>query len=232
MSLTNRFAIDTTASERSRSGTILQLTAITLTISLSVMGLVIETGRLMARSREVQTAADSAAMVAAEMLNHQATTTTARTTAINFASTYNGVTPGSVLVNLPPTSGSFANQSGFAEARVTYSLDTPLGRLLNASTHTPLHARAVAGPKATAWNDVLLALDPQSVPGLSATGSGQLRLEGDCATNSNGGGFDETGQTVSGLPGYGAEVSLAGTLLAHQVRVTGGVNAPGNFAGL
>ena len=138
MSLTNRFAIDTTASERSRSGTILQLTAITLTISLSVMGLVIETGRLMARSREVQTAADSAAMVAAEMLNHQATTTTARTTAINFASTYNGVTPGSVLVNLPPTSGSFANQSGFAEARVTYSLDTPLGRLLNASTQTPI----------------------------------------------------------------------------------------------
>jgi len=217
---------------RCRQGTILQLTAITLTISLSMMGLVIETGRLMARSREVQTAADSAALVAAEMLNRQATNTTARTTAISFASTYNGVTPGSVLINLPPTSGPYANTTGFAETRITFWLDTPLGRLLNASTHTPLHARALAGPKATPWTDVVLALDTNSVPGITATGSGQLRVEGDCATNSHGGGIDENGQTVTGLAGYGAQVSLAGSISSHQVRVTGGVNAPSNFVGL
>jgi hypothetical protein len=197
-----------------------------------MMGLVIETGRLVARSREVQTAADSAALVAAEMLNRQSTNTVARTTAVNFVSTHNGVTPGSVLVNMPPTTGPFANQSGFAEAKITYWLETPLGRLLNASHQTPLHARALAGPKPTPWKDVLLALDTLSVPGIAATGTGQLRIEGDCATNSHGGGIDENGGTVSGLPGYGAEVSLAGSLLAHQVRVTGGVNAPGNFSGL
>ncbi|MFN8854821.1 MAG: pilus assembly protein TadG-related protein [Planctomycetaceae bacterium] len=217
---------------RSRTGTILPLTAITISISLSMMGLVIETGRLVARSREVQTAADSAALVAAEMLNRHSTNTVARTTAVNFVSTHNGVTPGSVLVNMPPTTGPFANQSGFAEAKITYWLETPLGRLLNASHQTPLHARALAGPKPTPWKDVLLALDTLSVPGIAATGTGQLRIEGDCATNSHGGGIDENGGTVSGLPGYGAEVSLAGSLLAHQVRVTGGVNAPGNFSGL
>jgi hypothetical protein len=215
-----------------RCGTILVLTAITLTVSMSMLGLVIETSRLLARSQEIQTAADSAALVAAEMLNRGATNTTTRTTTVNFASTYNGVTPGSVQILLPPQTGPYANQSKYAEVNLTSWFDTPLARLVHGATSTRLRARAVAGPKSVPHSDLLLALDNQSVPGIRANGPGQLRIEGDCMVNSRGGGVDEHGLPVNGLAGFGAEVAQAGLLLANQVRVTGGVNDPTRFQGL
>jgi Flp pilus assembly protein TadG len=194
--------------------------------------LVIETSRMMARSEEIQTAADSAALVAAEMLNRGATNTTARTTTINFASTYNGVTPGSVQLDLPPSTGPYANQSSYAEVKMISGFETPLARLVQGSSTALLHARAVAGPKTAPWPDLLLTLDNQSVPGLQASGPGQLRVEGTCTVNSRGGGVDETGLPVTGLAGYGAQVSQLGLLIASQVRVTGGVNDPTRFEGL
>lgn len=215
-----------------RCAAILPLTAITLTALMAMLGLVIETSRLMARSQEVQTAADSAALVAAEMLNRGETTTTARTTAIDFTSTHNGVTPGSIQISLPPLTGPYVSQAKYAEVNITSYFDTPLARLLDGATSSRLRARAVAGPKSSPWPDLLLTLDKTSVPGLLASGPGQLRVEGDCVVNSRGGGFDETGQAVAGLAGFAAQIDQPGLLLANQVRVTGGVNAPASFQGL
>lgn len=215
-----------------RRAAILQLTAITLTALMAMLGLVIETSRLMARSQEVQTAADSAALVAAVMLNRGATNTSARTTAINFASSYNGVTPGSIQISLPPATGPYVSLAKYAEVTMTSAFDTPLARLVHGTSTSLLRARAVAGPKTAPWPDLLVTLDKTSVPGLLASGPGQLRVEGDCVVNSRGGGFDETGQAVAGLAGFAAEVDQPDLLLANQVRVTGGVNAPGSFQGL
>lgn len=199
---------------------------------MSMLALVIETNRLLARSREIQTAADSAALVAAEVLNRGGGYTTARTTACSFVSSYNGVSQAGVQVSMPPQSGPFVNQTGFAEVNMLSYFDTPLARLLNGTTTSSLRARAVAGPKSAPWPDLLLTLDNESVPGLMANGPGQLRIEGDCVVNSRGGGFDETGQAVVGLAGFGAQANQPGVLLANQVRVAGGVNAPGSFQGL
>jgi hypothetical protein len=214
-----------------RRGTVMIMTAISLTASVAMLALVMEASRMSARSSEIQTAADSTALVAAEMLNRQATTSTARLAAMNFGATYNGVTAGSYTFYFPPSTGPYAGQQGYVESVVSSPFSTPLATVLGGTRNTILHARAVAGPKSTPWPDLLLALDPNSIPGIQASSSGQLRVEGAVATNSRGGGLDEKGQPVSGS-GFGAQLSQSGTLLASQVRVSGGVNDPTFFRGL
>ena len=215
-----------------RQGTVLVMTAITLAVSVSMLALVMEASRMSARSSELQTAADSTALVAAEMLNRQATTSTARLAAMNFGATYNGVTAGSLSFNFPPSSGPYAGQLGYVESVVSSPFSTPLAPVLGGTRNTMLHARAVAGPKSIPWPDLLLALDPQTIPGILSSGTGQLRVEGAVATNSRGGGLDEKGLPVAGTSGFGAQLSQSGQLLASQFRVSGGVNDPTYFRGL
>jgi hypothetical protein len=215
-----------------RRGTVLVMTAISLTASVAMLALVVESSRMMARSSEVQIAADSTALVAAQMLNQQATNSAARLAAVNFGSTYNGVQSGAYTLNFPPTSGPYAGQQGYVESLVSSPYSTPLATVLGGTRNTMLHGRAVAGPKATPWPDLLLALDPQSIPGIVGSGTGQLRVEGAVRTNSVGGGLDEKGQPISGATGFGIQLAQAGRMVASEVRVCGGVNDPTYFSGL
>ena len=215
-----------------RRGTVLVMTAISLTASVAMLALVMESSRMMARSSEVQIAADSTALVAAQMLNQGSTTSTARLAAVNFGSAYNGVSSGAYSLNFPPASGPFAGQPGYVESLVSSSYSTPLATVLGGTSNTTLHARAVAGPKAMPWPDLILALDPESIPGILGSGTGQMRVEGAVRANSRGGGLDEKGQPITGATGFGIELVQAGRMLASQVRVCGGVNDPTYFSGL
>ena len=219
------------AAPQFRRGTVMVMTAISLTASVSMLALVMESSRMMARSSEVQIAADSTALVAAQMLSQQALTSTARTTAVNFGTTYNGVGSGYTL-NFPPASGPYAGQQGCVESLVSAPFSTPLATVLGGTRNTILHARAVAGPKSTPSPDLLVALDPDSIPGIVGSGTGQLRVEGGVRTNSRGGGLDEKGVAISGATGFGVQLSQADRLAASQVNVVGGVNDPTFFSGL
>src|SRR5258705_1364500 len=85
-----------------RSGKILVLLALMLTLLMGMAGLVIDSGLLFASHRNVQNVADSAALAAAMELFRGGTPVQAKDAAKTFVTTYNGLTKATVTVNIPP----------------------------------------------------------------------------------------------------------------------------------
>ena len=112
---------------RNENGQTLVLTALCMTAMLGFMALALDVGLLFRARRNMQTAADSAAIAGAQDYMWNASTTTARTQAKN-ASTANGYTDGAsgavVTVNIPPTSGPNTGSAGFIEAIVSQPVST------------------------------------------------------------------------------------------------------------
>src|SRR5579863_935716 len=107
---------------RSEEGQTLVLTALCMTAMLGFMALSVDVGVLFRAKRCMQTAADSAAIAAAQDYMWNQSTTTAQA-AGKAASSTNGYTDStnsvSVSINVPPLNGPNAGAAGFAEAIVT-----------------------------------------------------------------------------------------------------------------
>src|SRR4051812_10784734 len=103
-----------------RPGKILVTFVLTLPILLGMVGLVLDSGLLLASQRSGQNAADAAAMAAAMDLYRGATAATATTTATTFVqnSSYNDLSSANVTINIPPTSGQYIGNNHYAEAIV------------------------------------------------------------------------------------------------------------------
>ncbi len=131
---------------RNENGQTLVLTALCMTAMLGFMALALDVGLLFRARRNMQTAADSAAIAGAQDYMWNASTTTARTAAKN-ASTANGYTDGAsgavVTVNLPPTSGPNTGSAGFIEAIVSQPVSTVFMGIFSRSS-VNVSARAVA----------------------------------------------------------------------------------------
>jgi len=131
---------------RSEEGQTLVLTALCMTVMLGFMAVSIDVGVLFRSKRCLQTAADAAAVAAAQdyMWNQSSTSATA---AGKAASSVNGYTDGTngvaVYINAPPANGPNTGVAGFAEAIVTQPVGTPFMAMFGRN-NVSVVARAVA----------------------------------------------------------------------------------------
>ena len=196
---------------RDESGQTLIFVALSLTCILGFAAMATDVGSLLHARRDLQTAADSAAIAGAveENLNPAAANVQAAAAA---AATQNGITGGSkgavVTVNDPPLSGPHAGAAGYVEVIVSQSEPVFLMKLFGFNT-MQVAARAVAfnGAKSTAC---VLALNQTAQDTIHLQGSFNVSVPG-CQVIDN-------SANASALVFTGA----GGILTAGSVGVVGG----------
>ena len=198
------------------------------------VGLVIDGGLLMAGQRQAQNAADAAALAGAMNMMQGGTITTARAAANPFLAS-NGLSNAPALVsgtsfNIPPKQGPFKGNSQYVEVIVTNPVQTYFIQAVGASSTANVTARAVAGYEAVTAGEGGAVLDPTAVPGLSISGGATLLVHGRVVINSQGAGYDQSGNYINlGYSQYAATTGNNSTLQGTDIRVVGGVDTPANF---
>ena len=213
-----------------RHGMVAVQVTLALTALLSVAALSLDVGVLLAERRHAQAVADAAALSGAIDLytNYQTysgndTKGTAKTSALTTAKDNgysNDGTTSTVTVNIPPTSGNFANKAGYVEVIVQYNQTRGFSRILGSGT-IPVKARAVATGRWVVPKGGILALDPVASGAVTASGGGNINTNGGTViidSNNNG---TNGALTVSG----------GGTITANEFDITGSykgtVGSPG-----
>ncbi len=129
---------------KDESGQAMVLTLLCMTCLLGFVGFAADVGTLFHAKRNLQIAADSAAIAGAAELNYGD-----MTAAADAAAAQNGVVigtnGGAVAVNSPPKEGAYAGLSGYVEAIVSQNQPTFFMKVFNIGSQT-VAARAVA------WN--------------------------------------------------------------------------------
>src|SRR5262249_36122566 len=136
-----------------RRGAIAVQVAVCFTALLSVTALAIDGGVVTAEKRHAQSTADAAALAPATQLYKNRLSITngtpdpggkaaASATAIAAANGYTSPNA-TVTVHIPPTSGNFVGQLGYAEVLVQYNSPRSFSALFGSGT-LPVPARAVA----------------------------------------------------------------------------------------
>jgi hypothetical protein len=155
---------------------------------LGVVAIAVDGGVLLDDQQQLQTVADAAALAAATDLytnyptNQGADTKgtaaqSAQTTAAanGFANGANGAT---ITVNIPPQSGTFSGQAGYAEVIVQYNQVRYFSTIFGQGA-IPVQARAVArGMQKPYANAAILLLDTDDVGTYNGTGNGQVVVTG------------------------------------------------------
>jgi Flp pilus assembly protein TadG len=215
---------------RPLSGAILAIVAILLPVLLGMVGLVIDGGLLMAAHRQARNAADAGALAAAMDLLAGRASSVAGHTATTYVQQYNGMQNSQVTVNIPPASGPHKGSWDYAEVIVSRPSPTIFIQVLGLNADPVVVGRSVAGYRPIQSPVRVLALNPAARPGLDVGGGGSVLVNGPVATNSEGGGVDQFGQSVAnGNTGTAASVSNNATFRATSIRTVGGVNNPANF---
>ncbi len=119
------------------------LAALFLPVLMGFLALAVDAGVMFRAEREMQTAADSAALAGAEEINFGDVTAAAKADAKRNGVT-DGVNGATVKVNNPPLNGPNAGQGGFVEVIVSQPQLTYFLNVLNRGSMT-VGARAVAG---------------------------------------------------------------------------------------
>ena len=229
-----------------RPGKTLVMFAILLPALLGMTGLVIDGGLLMAAHRQLQNAADAAALAAAMDKHRGATDATALASANSFmaGNGMNGVSlvlnaGSSNALNIPPqdpgnTGSPYKDNANFAEAIVTRQVNTFFMPVLGVNS-SQITARAVAGFEPVGAGEGAIVLDPTEAPGLAvSSNNSRLVVNGSVVVNSQGKGLDAYGDTVSGQYAQTA-VATGGPnivpkpIVATDLQLVGGVDEPGNI---
>jgi hypothetical protein len=203
---------------RPRRAKVAALTALALVPVLSVAALAIDGGMLLSNRRQAQRAADSAALAAAVDLFTNWNTNggsdksgsaakSALTTAAANGYSNDGVSS-TVTVNIPPQSGPFAGQKGFAEVVITYNQSRFLSGVLGSGA-LKVGARAVARGTWVPANPGILVLDQTDNNTLDVTSSGDV-------TVTNGGSIDVDSKSANG----GATCSNSGNITASTINLS------------
>jgi hypothetical protein len=217
-----------TRSQR-RRGTVAVLVAISLIVIIGITAIAVDGGLLLDQRRRAQSAADTAALAAAEDLYYNyfsgqgldPNNTAQKSALANAAANgYNndGVTS-TVTVNIPPSSGPYAGQASYAEVIIQYNQVRGFSNIFGDGP-IPVKARAVARGAWTTIRNGILVLDPTLKGSLSTGGGGSINLTGGApvivdsnnpqAAVANGGGamsapvFDITGIPGTATPGGGS----------------------------
>jgi Flp pilus assembly protein TadG len=193
------------------SGQTLIFVALSMTFILGVVGMATDVGTLLHDRRNLQIAADSAAIAGAveENINPAVANVQA---AGQRAATQNGITNGSngavVTINTPPASGPHAGAAGYVEAIVTQTEPVFFMKLFS-FTSMNVGARAVAFNGAKNQG-CMLALNPTASDTIHLQGSFDVSAPG-CAVIDDSNASDALVFTGGG-----------GTLTAGSVGVVGG----------
>jgi Flp pilus assembly protein TadG len=149
-------------SRHPRRGFIAVKLALLLTVIVGIVAINLDGGRMMDERRHAQAAADAAALAAAANLyeaywTDRGTDTSgaAHAAALESASA-NGYPAAAVTVNIPPLSGTFAGQAGYAEVIINTALDATFGQFFT-GTGLPVSARGVARGQPLAIGVITLA---------------------------------------------------------------------------
>ena len=188
---------------RDESGQTLIFVALSLTCILGFVGLATDVGAMFHFKRNLQIAADSAAVAGAWQLKLSGTSVTS---AAKAAATANGITTG-VTVNNPPAGGPHTGNAAYVEVIITQSNPLIFSSVLGIIS-MPVAARAVAfaGAKNTGC---VLALNPSATDTIHLQGSFNVDVPG-CAV------VDDS-NAAGALTFTGA----GGTLTAGSVGVVG-----------
>lgn len=210
-----------------RCGVTLVMFVVLLPVLIGFVGLVIDTGLLIATMRQTQNAADAAALAAArDMLTLSRNPDAGvdpRLSAQNYAEQNGMASPANVQVNIPPLSGPYAGDTNYVEVIITKPLRTVFIQAVGINPEQQVTARAVAGFEFARFSDVLILLHPnpspsqQGGPGLRVDGTGLLLVDGGIAVNSEAP-VAATSQMQEGRGVY-----------ARNMEVVGGVVNPDEF---
>ncbi len=188
---------------RLEHGQVLALVAISMVILLGFLALAVDVGLLWNERREMQTAADAAAVAAAVALREGDDVTSAG----KSAATHNSFTDGSsnvtVTINNPPASGTYAGNASYVEAIVDQPQPTYFLRALG-YTSVDVSTRAVSGE--INGPACMYSLDPTASKTFSESG-GTSSIVANC------------GLLVKSTDTDGLDVSGGGTLHASSIGV-------------
>lgn len=145
-------------------------------VLVGFVALSIDTGFLMAERRQVQSAADAAALAAAVSIMDDMTDGEVDAAAIAYATDNAGVSAADVTVNWPPSAaaGEYAGDDDFVEVIVQKDVERFfLGAIYSGPWE--VSARAVAGLESENFDAALLALNPDA-GGIDTSGSTNIRV--------------------------------------------------------
>lgn len=214
-----------------RRGAIVVIVAVSLTILLGVAAIVLDGGLLLDDAGRIQAAADAAALAAADdMFSNWSANSgtdpsgTARTSALSTASANgfsNDGTTSVVTVNIPPTSGNFANKAGYAEVIIQYNQTRGLSKIFG-SGNLSVKGRAVA--YGNPGNIGILILNKHIQGALEIRGNVNVQNGGQLWSNS-----DNTSANDSASLGASGSVYLGSgaTLTAGGINVFNSLVADG-----
>jgi Flp pilus assembly protein TadG len=167
--------------QKDEAGQVLVMTALSMTVLVGFLALAIDVGMLFRAKRNMQIAADAAAIAGALDYKYNGSITSAQTAA-EAAATANGVTSTGtcpisdhtktyVCINIPPVYGANAGTSGFVEALISQPNQTIFMPMVSHTTIMSVGARAVAGSGTSSACIWTLA---KSGKDISLTGSGSI----------------------------------------------------------
>lgn len=207
-----------------QQGSILVLWALTLTATIGMIGLGLETGNWYLVKRNLQSAADVAAIGGAYEATSDARTSVARTEmSRNGFSSSNGVT---ITINNPPTSGSYTSSNNAVEIIASQPQSKMFSAVLMSQTPT-VRVRSVA-IRNTAGTACILALNSLSADTLVETGTATLNMPS-CmvaANSSNNGAISVGGHSTMNVQGLytpgGYSVTGSASFTSATTPVTDG----------
>lgn len=199
---------------KDESGQTLIMVALGMTMLLGFAGFATDVGVMLHEKRELQSAADSAALAGASAMNSGGTATTAQTAGENDVA-LNGFSGATVTINTPPTDdpNPNINTAGYVEAIVTQSSPTFFMRLFGHSSLS-VSARAVATYKGQSSACGYVLNPTNSVPAANPWGNSTI--------SSPGCGWDINGNLV-----LGASDSMAAAYVGASGTITGASDITG-----
>ncbi|HTU51108.1 MAG TPA: pilus assembly protein TadG-related protein [Acidobacteriaceae bacterium] len=196
---------------KDESGQAMILTLLSMTVLLGFVGFAADVGTLLRAKRNLQIAADSAAIAAAAELNYADSTAAGQAAAAQNGVVI-GTNGGAVAINTPPTEGAYEGQAGYVEAIVSQIQPTFFMNVFNISSQL-VTARAVA--TASTSNGCVYVLNPTSTAAMVVQGSFIVSSTSGCEV------------VVDSTDPAALQINGAGALTAGSVGVAGPYSAQG-----
>jgi len=180
-------------------GQVLIIFALASFVLIGFVALSIDTGFLMAERRQVQNAADVAALAAAKSL-FDGNTAQITASAQSYGVANADVPAGNVVVNWPPVSGAYVGHAKYVQVTITKDVE----KFFVGAMYTgpwQVAATATAGIDQLRANIAMLALNPDA-GGIRAVGNAGISATGDEATIMSNYTLDLTGNVNVSASGY------------------------------
>lgn len=156
-------------------GQVLMLVAVLLTGLLGLVGLVVDAGHFYAERRQVQNAADQAALAADRILFENGTSSAAVSAALDYAQA-NGYEASQVTVYIPPLSGEHVGDAKYVEVIINEQPQTLFIHVLAGGGD--VQGRGVAGFVLYPEPYAIIVLDPDDCAAFRQQGNATLNVSG------------------------------------------------------